>query len=248
MMKFKYHHLRLPSKRIIITAASVVVGLAVITYGILSYLAWNSIDQASLAAATHLKTSINSSLGSGQTSGAPSDQIDSIVTDFDKTYGSNPCGVSVLYGWQTFIPGVKSVQDTCNQRTATALAVISALKPLSAFLKADKTAAAGVTGAATSTANSTDFTADAKAWHDLGAANKTASFQPVAAKITDVVDGIGGAYTLLAAASTNQDKDSFDTATASLAGAYARLPEINTVAVATQKQLTTTVITAYSKL
>ena len=248
MMKFKHHRIHLPPKRIIITAASVVVGLAVITYAILSYLAWNGIDQASLAAATHLKTSMNSSLGLGQTSGAPSDQIDSIVTDFDKTYGSNPCGVSALYSWQTFIPGVKSVQDTCNQRTTTALAVVSALKPLSAFLKADKAAAAGVTGAATSTANSADFTADAKAWHDLGTATKTVSFQPVAAKITDVVDGIGGAYTLLAIASTNQDKDAFDAATVDLKTAYGALPDINTVAIATQKQLTTTVMNAYNKL
>jgi len=247
-MKFKYHHLRLPSKRIIITTASVIVGLAVITYGILSYLAWNGIDQASLAAATHLKTSMNTSLGSGQTSGAVSDQIDGIVSDFDKTYGSNPCGVSALYSWETFIPGIKSVQDTCNQRTSAALAVIGALKPLSAFLKADKTVAAAVTAAVTTTANSTDFTADAKAWRDLTTANKTTSFQLVASKITEVAGGIATAYTALATASTNQDKDAFDAATTDLTNAYKPLPDINTIAIATQKLLTTAVTTAYDKL
>lgn len=247
-MKFKYHRLHLPSKRVFIVTASVIVFLALGAYGLLSYLAWNGIDQASLAAATHLKTSINSSLGSGQTSGAVSDQIDGIVTDFDKTYGSNPCGISALYSWQTFIPGVKSVQDTCNQRTTAALSVVSALKPLSAFLKADKTLATAVTAAVTTTADSTDYTADAKAWQALTTPDKTASFQPVATKITEVATGIATAYTALATASTNEDKAAFDAATNDLKTAYAPLPDINTVAIATQKQLVTSVMNAYNNL
>ena len=121
-MKFKPTHISVKHpKRLVILIISIIVFLGLATYGTFSYFHWREFDQNSQKAATSLKTTIDDSLASDKTSLAPSSQIDTIVKDFDKAYGENPCQVSVWYSWQTVIPQLQSMRTSCNDRFAVAL-------------------------------------------------------------------------------------------------------------------------------
>jgi predicted negative regulator of RcsB-dependent stress response len=90
-------------KRLVVIIISVLVLAALATYGVFSYNNWREFDQNSQKAATSLKAAIDSSLSSDKTSPAADVRIDTLVSDFNETYGENPCQVSVWYSWQTVI-------------------------------------------------------------------------------------------------------------------------------------------------
>lgn len=254
-MKIKTHKTHLPTikhpKRLIIIIASIVVALGLITYGIFSYLTWRGLDEHSQTASTSLKTAIDDSLGTDEPSKLPSTQIDTLVSDFDKKYGDQPCDVSPLFSWQRFIPAVKDISNSCDQRFATAIGVIDALTPISQFLKDEKIAADLVTTTVTTTADPADYAATAAVWKSLTDATSlptSADFKPITDKIKEIASTISVSYDKLVAANTAEDKVAFDLADSELKAAYGSIPTLATLASSQRDALIALFITAYDKL
>ncbi len=252
LMKFKPTRITIKHpKRLIIIIVSVIVVAALAMYGTLSYLHWQTYDQDSKKAATSLKAAIDSSLGSDDTSPSPQVQIDTIVTDFEKAYGTDPCGVSSWYRWQTVISQLNEMRDTCTSRFETALKVIKTLKPLSEFLTDEKKASEVLATTTEATKAPTDYAAAASIWKNASESTQLSdadNFMAITTKFTEVASAISAAYTALADAISNEDKAAFDTTTANLTAAYTGIDQIKTTVNEERTKLVSTFITSYKKL
>ena len=243
----KRTRLKHPKRVIIITLAALLL-IALGVYTFLSYQNWTTLQQRSQDATSSLKKAVDSSLGAESPAEDPAAQIDTIIAHFNKTYGTNPCDISNAYSWQTILPAIKEIKTNCATRSATAIALIDTLKPLSQFLKDQKSASALIAANIEATKNPSDYAAAATLWQDTTKLSETASFKPVADKIKEVTASISAAYAALAAASKAEDKAAFDTAISAFQTAYATIPNINTVATETQTALITKAVEAYEKL
>jgi cbb3-type cytochrome oxidase subunit 3 len=238
-------------KRLIIAIVAAVFVFGLATYGVFSYLYWREFNQNSQQASRYLKSTIESSLGSDDTTPVPSAQIDIIVTDFEKNYGTNPCEVSIWYSWQTIITQIKDMQNTCEQRFAVALDVISTLKPLSIFLQDEKKAADLMAATIKNTKTSTDYTAVSVAWQATADSTELSTnneFKVVHAKYTEVSNGISAAYATLASATSNENKAAFDTASTNVQTAYTGIDQLKIVVDDERMKLITVFINSYEKL
>lgn len=250
-MKLRGHfHFKHPKRVLVITICSV-LGILLITYGVLSYTTWHGIQQGSETASQNLKSSIDTSLGAETPTGTPEENIDSIIKEFEDKNGSTPCQVAWIYSWQTVFPGVKSLQEDCQDQYKTSLAVIDALQPLGQFLKDQKVAAQLVSDTAESTAAPTDLSAAATTWSDLANSTELPSSPETTALVTLIKTtstSISDAYKALATANSSEDKTSYDTAYSGLQTAYQGIAAFNTSAIEQQGSLTTTFTAAYDKL
>lgn len=238
-------------KRFMIIIASVIVALGLITYGVFSYFTWRGLDDHAKTASNSLKAAIDGSLGAENPSSAPSAQIDKLVADFTKQYGSQPCQVAPLFSWQQVIPALKAITKACEERFAAAVAVIDALKPVSQFLKDEEAAAELVTATLTTTAAPADYAAAAAAWKELASSTAlpdSTDFKPVTDKIKEIAGATGSAYDKLTAAIASEDKVAFDLATSELQAAYAAIPGLASLATTQRDGLITKAVEAYDKL
>jgi predicted negative regulator of RcsB-dependent stress response len=252
LMKFKPTRITIKHpKRLIIIIISAIILLALATYGIFSYLHWQTYDQDSKKAATSLKTAISDSLSADKTTAAPTTQIDLVVKNFEKTYGSTPCEVSVWYSWQTVIPQLKDMRSRCDQQFATALDAVSKLKPLSQFFKDEEKAAALLTASLEATKTPTDYVTASATWKAAAESDqlsKNTDFKTVHDKFTEVATAISTAYTALAEASKNESKSGLDEATTALQTAYGSIDELKGIVLTKRTAMIKTFITAYEKL
>jgi hypothetical protein len=252
LMKFKPSRISIKRpKRLVIIIISVVILLALAGYGTFSYLHWQTYDQDSKKAATSLKTAVSDSLNADKTTAAPVTQIDTVIKNFEKTYGSTPCDVSVWYSWQTAIPQLKDMRSRCDQQFTTALDAVSKLESLSQFFKDEEKAAALLTATLEATKTPTDYTATAVAWKAAAESeqlSKNTDFKTVHDKFTGVATAISAAYDSLAEAIKNESKSGLDTATTELQTAYSRIDELKTTVLLERTTMIKAFITAYDKL
>jgi len=236
-------------KRVIIIALVSLLVIAAGIYAFLSYQNWQQFDQRSQASAVSLKTAIDESLGNESSAETPAEQIDKVINNFEDTYGDTPCETTSLYSWQTVVPAVNEMQNSCTSRSSSTLAVINALKPLSQFLKDQKVAAATIAATIEATKEPSDYSVAATLWQEnTKTLPGTEQFAPVTNKINEVTGLISSAYSALASASTVEDKAAFDAAITSLQTAYQTIPSIHAIALEAQTSLTTAVTEAYKKL
>ena len=251
-MKFKATRISVKHpKRLIVIIISVVVFLALATYGVLSYLHWQTYDKDSQKAATSLKTSVVDSFDAEKTQATPTTQIDKVVKDFEKTYGSTPCEVPSLYSWQTIIPQTKELREQCDQKFAAALEVIKKLKTLSQFLKDEAKAATLLTATLEATETPTDYAAASASWKAASESDQlsnTAEFKDIHSKFTEVTAIISTAYGALATAVKNEDKAAFDAANTELVAAYGLVDGLKTKVLLDRTALIKSFITLYEKL
>jgi hypothetical protein len=234
----------------IISVVSIVIG-ALLTYGVLSYNAWTGLTERSEQAAMSVKASVDESLAVDEASETIGERIERLLTDFDKAYGEEPCGVSPLYQWQTVLPAVQGAVNDCQARVAAAVALTEALEPLGDFLDDEAAAAELIKETVTQTASQKDLAAASAAWKALAASGElsdTDVFQPVKEKIIADSTAIGDAYASLADALKNEDKAGFDLATSQLEAAYRALPDLSGEVDTARDALISKVIEAYEQL
>jgi hypothetical protein len=238
-------------KRLIIIAVVVVLVAGIVTFSAFSCLNWRDLSDRSNQAPITLKSLIDTSLGNSDSKNAVKGQIDTIIKDFNKMYGVNPCVSPAQFQWQTVVPALKDIQNTCNSTFSDSLAVIDSLKNLSAFIDLEQNSAKSVKTAIESTVKSTDYTASAKVWSDLAAsssANSNNKFQSVSDKIKSAATDIATAYTALSTALTAQDKSGLDTAISGLQSKYDELVSINNTATVEKTKLTDRLMGQYKTL
>ncbi len=238
-------------KRLIIIILSIIIVTGFVTYGFFSYSYWREFDQNSQKASNSLKTAIDNSLGSDKTSPAVIEQVDTVITNFENAYGTTPCTVSSWYGWETILPQLKAMRDTCDKRFATTLAVIKDLKPLAQFLKDEKKASELLVAAIEATKTPADYAAASATWKavaDSKELSTTDDFASVRTKSIEVSSAISAAYTALSSAQSKEDKVAFDTATTTLKTAYVALDTLKTTANEQRTKLVTSFVDAYKKL
>lgn len=249
-MKFKPNHIHIKHpKRLVIIISVAVVVLAALTYGLFSYFFWNHYAEASTTAPDSLKSAIVRSLSGGDT--LPQTNIDTVVKDFEKTYGSSPCDTPPLYHWQTLLPSLKASEDTCQQKFSQSLEVIKKLKTVSTFFKNEKVAADLFTATIETTKAPTDYAAASSSWQSLADSDQLPSgetFKTLRESSIEIATGISTAYASLADAVKNENKAGFDTATTSLQAAYARIDELKTSVLQKRTELIKAFISEYEKL
>lgn len=254
MMKFsseETHKKRIQHpKRLIIIVLGALIVLAGAVYGVLSYQEWAQLKDRSEAASTALKEPIDETLGAEAPESTPVKNIDTIISDFEKNYGENPCAISGLYEWQLIIPALAERQAACQEHFKNNLTVIETLKPLSAFLKDQATAATLITETIDATKTPTDYAAASDQWKKLtDLANlPDDAFAPISVEISSKAAAIAATYTALAASLKNEDKAAFDTAVEQLTTSYDALKDISTPVIAKRDALTKAFIEAYEAL
>jgi hypothetical protein len=222
----------------------------VVTFGVFSYMNWHSQAQHANHAPAALKSLIENSLGK-DTTVAASDQIATIIDDFDKLYGDSPCVSPPQFQWETILPAIQDIQHTCDTNFSNSLDAIKSLKTLLAFINLEKTSATSIKTATESTAKSTDYSASAKTWSDLAKDYSLVAdteFQPVADKIKSVATVVATTYTALSSALSNQSKPELDKAVLDLQKAYKTLSTINTISLAERTKLVDSFTDSYRNL
>lgn len=223
-----------PTRRWVIITIITLLLASIITLGVFSYLNWRDLSNHSNQAPTILRSMIEESLGNKDSTEVASNQITTIIKNFDSLYGVNPCISPVQFQWQTIIPAVKEIQESCNKEFLNSLTVIQKLKDILAFITLEKTSTSSIRTAIDTTANSGDYAVSAKVWSDLATSvlSKTdTNFQPVTDKIKNVATDIAAAYTTLSSALTAKNKSSLDAAVVNLQKKYDALTTINSVAI-----------------
>jgi hypothetical protein len=173
------------------------------------------------------------------------------VTDFNKAYGENPCGVSVWYSWQTVLPQLKSMRTSCDERFEVALKVIKTLKPLSRFLKDEKKTSDLLATSLEATKTPTDYAAASAIWEATAESTELPSnddFKLVKTKTTEVATAISVAYASLASAISKENKADFDAATTGLQSAYAGVDPLKITVNDERMKLILVFIDAYKNL
>ena len=238
-------------RRLIIIAVVMLLGAGIVTFSTFSYLNWRAVSDRSGRAQTTLKSLIDASLGNSASTEPVKGQIDTIIKDFNEMYGVNLCTSPAYFQWQTVIPALKDIQNTCNSTFSDSLAVIQGLKDLSVFIALEQSSAESVKTAITSTAKSTDYTASAKVWSDLAirySSKANTNFQSVEVKIISAATDIATAYSALSTALTAENKSGLDSALSELQIKYAVLADIATTAVSAKTKLVDTLANQYIKL
>ena len=238
-------------KRVIIISAVALVLLAVGIYAFMSYQNWNDLEKRSGEASAALKSKIETTLGSKESSTPVADQIDAIVKDFERKNGENPCESPRLYEWQTAFPALKSNKTTCEQKLANARATIDTLKPLSTFLKDQARATTVLMATIDATKAPTDYTAASASWKTLstsGELTQTSDSTPISVSIIASAERISTAYAELATANKDETRTAFDQALEKLKVAYGTLVTVTGSSQVEQTRLVNAIITAYEKL
>lgn len=252
MIKLKTPRIRIPRprKRIVIISIASLVIIALGIYGFISYTVWRDLDQESKQVASSLKTAVDKALGVEKETMSPLSEMKTLVSDFDAQYNAQ-CQTSPLFGWQTIIPQVKTINDECTRRFSHSLEFITSIKPLITFIENEQTASALLSSVIEATRGPTDYTAASAAWKTVADSielNDAGAFQSVADKTKEVASDISTAYTSLASAVKNEDKTAFDDAVTALDTAYATIVDISTLAASKRQALIDTLANAYDQL
>ncbi|MEO6110197.1 MAG: hypothetical protein ABIP50_04260 [Candidatus Saccharimonadales bacterium] len=239
------------SKRLVVLILSGVVITVLAVYGIFSALYWQTYDRHSNTAAHSLYEAINLSLGDNTLKTPASQQIDTVVTNFNKEFGQNPCETSALYAWQTIVPALKDLRSTCDQRLSAATAVIAAMKPVSQYLEDQQKATDLLIKTQKNTEEPNDYAAASTSWKAVESSpdlSKNDEFKATRAQVIDVSTTISTAYADLATASSKEDKAAFDTATDNLKTAYGKVETLKTSATDERTKLIKAFTDAYKKI
>ena len=253
MMKFRRPSFAfLKSTRFTVIFVSSIVGLAIIAYLILSFLAWRGINHYTETATSELKTSIVKNLGTGNAEIVAQDGVKKILTDFKKKYHTDSCAVSQMYAWQTFIPAVLDIKTACEQRIVVNNGALDALTILDTFYKDQAGAKEVFMSAIEQTKTTTDYKAASEIWRATLMSPKlgmvTGAFAPVALKMINASTELRSAYNNLNVANVDEDKAGFDKQAAKIEEIYGTLGEIQPLAERQLQDITSAFITAYEKL
>lgn len=252
-MKIKRRFLEIKHpRRFIIITASIIVGLGLIAYGILSYFAWKGIDDYSKNAGAFLKQTIDEELGAKKEDSTSREKVATILGTFRAKYSSTDCSTNGLYAWQTVIPSANDVKSGCETRSASITAVTTSLEDLVGFYEDQEQTAALTQEAFNATKDAADYGAASDKWLWLMSApvvvNKHAPFTPVTQKIISVAEGLRDAYSALNTANASKNKQTFDAALTNLTAAYARVSEIQSATDAELQKLVDTLLERYAAL
>lgn len=245
------HGIKASKKRIIIIVASVILVGVIVTYALLSVNYWRGYSDRSYSITNYLYDKINLTLGESSSNTPVSQQMDTIVSDFDKAYGKEPCTPASFYSWQHLFPGLKDLENACGERVKTSVAVIDAMKPVNVFLKAEPKANEVLKKAQEATADTTDYAAASTTWKNVADSpdiSKDPAFKDVRDQIISTSNAISIAYTNLATASKNEDKDNFDIAIADLTAAYGQIGGLKTNTQIERTDIIKVFTDAYKKL
>lgn len=245
------HGIKTPKKRIIIIIASVIVVGAIGTYALLSVNYWRGYSDRSYSITNYLYDKINLTLGESSSNTPVTQQMDTIISDFDKAYGKEPCATVSFYSWQLVFSGLKDLENACSQRVKTSVAVIDTMKPVNEFLKAESKANEILKKAQEATADTTDYAAASTTWKnvaDSAEISKDPSFKEIHDQIISTSNAISIAYANLVTSSKNEDKDNFDIAVADLTAAYGQIGGLKTNTLLERTDAIKVFTDAYKKL
>lgn len=245
------HGIKRPKRRVIIITSSIILVAAIATYAILSMNYWRTYSDRSYNITNYLYDKINLTLGESSSNTPVTQQMDTIISDFDKTYGKEPCTPAGFYSWQLVFSGLKDLENACAQRVKTSVAVIDAMTPVNEFLKAEPKASEVLKKAQDATADTTDYTAASTVWGNVADSadiSKDLSFKNIRDQIISTSHAISIAYANLATSSKNEDKDNFDIATADLSAAYGQIGGLKTNTQVERTNIIKVFTDAYKKL